>query len=161
MINNASFIYTPSGWGETIAFRYAISIQSLNNRIVYIYIYDCIDHQCGFMVILKSHIDGLVQDCRISTANALEILQSCTKASIFYCLCVFARLLVFALITNQRSSHWVNVAILNVRTNGSRVQLPENGMMRYNCYETKHRKWGVHMNSTPSPVSIYRSSFPV
>ena len=28
------------------------------------------------------HIDGLVQDCSISSANALEILQSCTKPSI-------------------------------------------------------------------------------
>ena len=28
------------------------------------------------------NIDGLVQDCRISIANALEILQSCTKPSI-------------------------------------------------------------------------------
>ena len=27
------------------------------------------------------HINGLVQDCSISIANALEILQSCTKAS--------------------------------------------------------------------------------
>ena len=27
-------------------------------------------------------IDGLVQDCSISIANALEILQSCTKPSI-------------------------------------------------------------------------------
>ena len=29
------------------------------------------------------HIDGLVQDCSISIANALEILQSCTKPSIY------------------------------------------------------------------------------
>ena len=28
------------------------------------------------------HIDGFVQDCSISIANALEILQSCTKPSI-------------------------------------------------------------------------------
>ena len=28
----------------------------------------------------RSHIGGLVQDCRISSALALEILQSCTKA---------------------------------------------------------------------------------
>ena len=28
------------------------------------------------------HFDGLVQDCSISIANALEILQSCTKPSI-------------------------------------------------------------------------------
>ena len=28
------------------------------------------------------YIDGLVQDCRNSIANALELLQSCTKPSI-------------------------------------------------------------------------------
>ena len=31
-----------------------------------------------------SHIDGLVQGCSISIANALEILQSCTKPSVLY-----------------------------------------------------------------------------
>ena len=30
----------------------------------------------------SSHIDGLVQDCSISIAKALEILQFCTKLSI-------------------------------------------------------------------------------
>ena len=30
----------------------------------------------------ENHVDGLVQDCSISSANALEILQSCTKLSI-------------------------------------------------------------------------------
>ena len=30
------------------------------------------------------HIDGLVQDCSISIANTLEILQSCTKPSIYH-----------------------------------------------------------------------------
>ena len=29
------------------------------------------------------YIDDLVQDCSISIANALELLQSCTKLSIF------------------------------------------------------------------------------
>ena len=29
------------------------------------------------------NIDGLVQDCSNSTANALELLQSCTKPSIY------------------------------------------------------------------------------
>ena len=28
-------------------------------------------------------IDGLVQDCSISAANALKLLQSCTKSSKF------------------------------------------------------------------------------
>ena len=27
------------------------------------------------------HVDGLVQDCSNSIANALELLQSCTKSS--------------------------------------------------------------------------------
>ena len=29
------------------------------------------------------HFDGLVQDCSNSIANALELLQSCTKPSIY------------------------------------------------------------------------------
>ena len=33
--------------------------------------------------IFEMHIDGLVQDCSISIANALEILQSCIKPSIW------------------------------------------------------------------------------
>ena len=32
---------------------------------------------------LNCYINGVVQDCSISIANALEILQSCTKPSIF------------------------------------------------------------------------------
>ena len=32
--------------------------------------------------VVSSYIDGLVHDCSISSANALEILQSCTKPSI-------------------------------------------------------------------------------
>ena len=34
---------------------------------------------------IPNHIDGLVQDCNISIASALEILQSCTNLSIFLC----------------------------------------------------------------------------
>ena len=30
-----------------------------------------------------SNIDGLVQDCSNSIANALELLQSCTKPSMY------------------------------------------------------------------------------
>ena len=37
----------------------------------------------AMMVSLSMHINGLVQDCSISIANALEILQSCTKPSIY------------------------------------------------------------------------------
>ena len=34
------------------------------------------------MANVKDYIGSLVQDCTISIANALEILQSCTKPSI-------------------------------------------------------------------------------
>ena len=36
-----------------------------------------------FSISLLQHIGGLTQDCSISIANALEILQSCIKLSIF------------------------------------------------------------------------------
>ena len=35
----------------------------------------------------RLYIDGLMQDCSISIACALEILQSCTKPSICRCIC--------------------------------------------------------------------------
>ena len=44
------------------------------------------------------HIDGLVQDCSISIANALEILQSCTEPSIFKrvgIICVYKKIRIF------------------------------------------------------------------
>ena len=34
------------------------------------------------MCVMHMYTDGLVQDCNISIANALEILQSCIKSSI-------------------------------------------------------------------------------
>ena len=39
-------------------------------------------HKLPPYVIYIYHIDGLVQDCSNSIANALELLQSCAKASI-------------------------------------------------------------------------------
>ena len=41
--------------------------------------------RCMWHVVSAQHIDALVQDCSISIANALEILQSCTKPSISHC----------------------------------------------------------------------------
>ena len=32
---------------------------------------------------MNSHIDGLVQDCSNSSVQAMELLQSCTKPSIY------------------------------------------------------------------------------
>ena len=31
--------------------------------------------------VIADHVDGLVQDCSISSALTMEIVQSCTKAS--------------------------------------------------------------------------------
>ena len=33
----------------------------------------------SWYIMIEYNIDGLVQDCSNSTANALELLQSCTK----------------------------------------------------------------------------------
>ena len=44
--------------------------------------YYCYYYWCDVTVIAK-YIDGLVQDCRNSTASALELLQSCTKPLIY------------------------------------------------------------------------------
>ena len=48
---------------------------------------------------LYHHFDGLVQDCRNSIANTLELLQSCTKPSIL-CHCVFVGWLILSTIWN-------------------------------------------------------------
>ena len=37
----------------------------------------------GRQVVMAYDIDGLMQDCSISSALAMEILQSCTKSSIW------------------------------------------------------------------------------
>ena len=64
-------------------------VQDCSNSIVYILM-----TSCKAAVTLLLYIDGLVQDCSNSIANALELLQSCTKPSIWYayvciiCVCV-------------------------------------------------------------------------
>ena len=52
---------------------------------------DIISWQYGctrYMLVSHRNIDGLVQDCSISRASAMEILQSCTNPSI-YCSYIF------------------------------------------------------------------------
>ena len=43
---------------------------------------------CGFCYVITvcwcGHINGLVQDCSSSSALAMELLQSCTKSSVWY-----------------------------------------------------------------------------
>ena len=49
----------------------------------------CIAHACKGAV---RYLDGLVQDSSISSASALEILQSCTKLSIYCEYLLYSRL---------------------------------------------------------------------
>ena len=46
-------------------------------------IYTQMQHPTGKYVKWQVHVDGLVEDCSISIANALEIMQSCTKPSLY------------------------------------------------------------------------------
>ena len=47
---------------------------------------DLMQHPQYFYLYGKENIDGVVQDCSNSIANALELLQSCTKPSIHICI---------------------------------------------------------------------------
>ena len=44
------------------------------------------------------YVDGLVQDCSISSANALEILQSCTEPSVSHTICTWFCCAVFCFV---------------------------------------------------------------
>ena len=48
-----------------------------------------ISHYIPKLSNFEYYLDGLVQDCSISIANALEILQACTKPSKCSCLQIF------------------------------------------------------------------------
>ena len=41
-------------------------------------------HQCRTSLRTLEHFDGVVQDCRKTSALAMELLQSCTKPSIYF-----------------------------------------------------------------------------
>ena len=54
-------------------------------NIIYFFKYPCtnIFHRRNFYTFYDQHFDGLVQDYNICIANALQILQSCTKPSVW------------------------------------------------------------------------------
>ena len=55
---------------------------------------------------LRSHSNGLVQDCSNSIANALELLQFCTKPSI----CFWSHFVVYLLANESRSFYFLITA---------------------------------------------------
>ena len=56
--------------------------QATGYNKVMLYLFLCDISECPMQFIKYYDIDGLVQDCSNSIANALELLQSCSKPSI-------------------------------------------------------------------------------
>ena len=91
----ASWLYAMlSVYGNSYTMQVAISSPSQAVRLVNslqlweTFMYFWTGLQCCILLwFLYDYLDGLVQDCSISSANALEILQSCTEPSIlcWYC----------------------------------------------------------------------------
>ena len=69
------------GTGTSVLSPKRVNIWYQWNILQYIIISLCFALCCG------GHIDGLVQDCSNTIVSALELLQSCTKPSIFPFLC--------------------------------------------------------------------------
>ena len=67
-----------------------------------------------------SYIDDLVQDYSISIADTLEILQSCTKPSFQFLLCVFG-IDVFGDLSNGPISYALWIVIMAVISGGKSV----------------------------------------
>ena len=76
-------IYNKTGLVQIIAWHRAFVWTNGSPVFLHIYVTQPQWVKCFEIFIVNMfHIDGLVQDCSISIANALEILQSCTKPSI-------------------------------------------------------------------------------
>ena len=76
------FENTPIKWpGEPNPWVHTLSIVMVKKYLGLVYI--SADYKHRDPVESQTYIDGLVQDCSISIANALEILQSYTKPSIY------------------------------------------------------------------------------
>ena len=54
------------------------STKSLTHSLIVLYFYNCKLNAKYFTVLQGKHVAGLVQNCSISGANALDILQACT-----------------------------------------------------------------------------------
>ena len=55
---------------------------SLQNNTIFHWLGANLESPLNMLLFKMDDINGLVQDCSNSTANALELLQSCTKPSI-------------------------------------------------------------------------------
>ena len=84
----------------------------------------------GHMQWYMGHIDGFAQDCSNSIASALELLQSCTNASIYYTFYLIEsdwRIYApvywifigvgngWALVRHQ-ATNWINVDLFSIKT---------------------------------------------
>ena len=75
-----------------------------------VYIEDCLiaKHGCIYNTgLMNHHINGLVQDCSISRALALQILRSCTKPSIYEYFNIYHR--INPLMSEQNGHHFADV----------------------------------------------------
>ena len=99
-----------NGWMEIVMFIF------FNNEITFEH---CLMQDRGYpralTMELPQYINGLVQDCRNSIVNALELLQSCTKPSICTCWIISLSIqyiprnmhTVFALLCFAVVIHWL------------------------------------------------------
>ena len=71
LVDNNNACLTQPQWDKTLQ---TLNSNQVPTSVIYVIVFVCYWY----------HIDGLVQDCSNSIANALELLQSCTKPSILF-----------------------------------------------------------------------------
>ena len=114
LIINEVFLYSPEGnfignahdakhcnlienYSSKISFKFLRGqwVNALGDRLLMPWSHFMVeDHQQPHFwhhAVKKHHIDGLVQDCSISNALSIEMLQSCAKPSISYRICVISQ----------------------------------------------------------------------
>ena len=90
-----------------------------------------------FVYLLWNHFDGLVQDCSNSIANAVELLQSCTKPLISLFLYQVTATSAWGIVLVRK---WTTVASLFTS------QLPTKGVEGWVCWRIQFTlKWLGHL----------------
>ena len=80
---------------------------------------------------IEAYFDGSVQDCSNSIANALELLQSCTKPSINTCVRRF---------WYHWLSSWVVAGSVSNHSLNQRCQLGSHAQRKYNLNQNKNKQ---------------------